>query len=626
MKLGPGSNRWFARASWELAAGGELRWTIERFSGGGSWNDDNHLELGVYGSGLKYRAIGSTAPVEDWRFGMVRLPKIPQPGTLLYANDRIRTYSGSNGLVFGVDNVTGKRLWQVDSTPDANVQVKTGLGLGEGNIVQIRRQPTGFAGLWRQIDAILGKATEWTLLSGVHLEGVSLDFSSPHANWLVLSSVDAKGWETTYYVVSGAGKVKPWHEKEWLKEPLGVWAKDELVYAENNSLVAVNVWNLRRRIIAALPPVLGRVRRLVRGDAGRIYLEGEYRIAEFDCNAGRCDSEVRLLAPPLDQVKDPSWSPHGRFLLGRVGGLDEYGSIWSLGKNSLVFRQPAFLESTSVAVSPDNESIALSSASESVEIHLESGALRFGAPLPSTLPNVNQAQTSTVHAISADGDFAVTSKEGTGEVSVARSSPTEPRLLPLFRRSAKSLKTVRALFEKSSQTAFVKVDGDWFAVALPTGKAKPVLESLWLEDALEFSSDGSFVLTPTGVTTGRGAESKVVPFVPAPNELANEFIGEAKLAFHGKLALFPTKEGLLVWSTTDGKWLGQLKQVVQGLIFTQDKPGEQGHGLVEVFGDAARESLLCKSGERLYPWAVCSGRFEAPGLLRETLRRSCQSP
>jgi WD40 repeat protein len=365
-----------------------------------------------------------------------------------------------------------------------------------------------------------------------------------------------------------------------------------------------------------------------------------------------------------------------------------YASTWNLEKISLVFRQPSFFESSSVAVSPDGTRIALAGGWEFAEFEWNSGSLRFGTPVAegqnrlaytskgvvsydkramwrnsgdvehlningmnsdgkgliaggdwfaqrgndnraTTLCNArvsaNPALRATTYAISPDGNYAVTSdegKNGSGDVNVSKLSLSEPRLVPVFSQPAKSLKTMRAIFEKSSKVAFVKADGIWLEVAVPSGKSRTVANSAWLESALEFSNDGTFVLTPAGVTRGRGADTKVINFVPSPSDVAGEFAGDAKLAYHDQLALFPTKEGILIWSTTNGHWLGQLKHVVQGMVFTQDKPGEQGRGLVEVFGDTARESLLCESGVRLYPWEVCADRFESPGLLKAALLAS----
>ena len=228
----------------------------------------------------------------------------------------------------------------------------------------------------------------------------------------------------------------------------------------------------------------------------------------------------------------------------------------------------------------------------------------------------------TVHALSPDGGFAVTSvteRNGEGRVSVSRLLPNEPHLFPIVTLSCGAVATVRAIFEKSSKAVFVKTNGKWSELALPSGRANSPSDIAWIENAIELSTDGQFALTESGTIWGRGKQARVVTFVPSPRQVASKWEGVPKLALHDHLALFPVQSKILIWSALDGKWVGQLKPVPNALVFTQDLPGNEGSGLIESFGNAAAESLACVLRDRLYPWEICADRFDEQGLLLRSL-------
>jgi len=687
------TNRWYARATWELERDGDLHWSVARLGEGGAWLGPNELEIGSYDVDSQIGRFGLVGPVVDWRFGIVKKPVSACPEKIVYANERIDTCVSSKQVVTAIDRHKRNQLWRLVAPSNSPGVIETELALDSTTLLQIWNETSPARVRWRRIDAITGVVSDWRAIG--NLESATLKLASPWANWFVVYTVDNTESPNAYFVVSDSGKLKKWIAKDWpMGELLGAWSSDELAVSANGKIEAVNVWTMKRRDIAGMPPELNTACSLARTDDGRNYVAvaasnsrctgSDIKNFEIECRGGSCSSQLHSVPSLFERLQNARWSQDGKYVIGRLPEMGSHASTWEVATGSLLFRVPSLVKgSDGVAVSPDGRRIAVAGSREIAEFDLTNGAIRIGSPVNTddnilwytsmgignyfdrTIwtadgkiePRNWSSNTSDVkslisggdwyalrghgarascllntqgpsfvradiYAISSDGRYAVTRDEKAGNsanIQVSKLSLNEPRLVPIFAQQVQQPNSVRAIFDRSSTRVFLRIDGIWSDVAISGGDATLVSNGGWLDDALEIWGGGAFVLTPKGVFRRHGSKSNFIAFDPNPSELAKRLSGDIKLALDETVALFPTESGVLLWSTSNGKWLGQLKHVVQGMVFTQDMPSRQGHGLVEIFGDAARENLFCDAGERLYPWEVCADRFESEGLLKEAL-------
>ncbi len=179
--------------------------------------------------------------------------------------------------------------------------------------------------------------------------------------------------------------------------------------------------------------------------------------------------------------------------------------------------------------------------------------------------------------------------------------------------------------EGNDDYRFVAGWSSWRTSDLERGAREPAKSTSSLSESellpvVAFSSDGKTLAFAEGPSVSLWNHEAPPGSIEseAPLRLEGHTDNVKALAAHGKTLVAGDAAGdIRVYSLPNGAHLGTLRAMAHedsGYVLTNEA--------IEVLGAdsaEAREHLVCSVGGRSYPFELCAGRFETPGLLRVVL-------